>query len=212
MSSPTDLKIAEMLFPPDENKKKTYREIQKALHVSPDTIRKVREACTQGIIVIGDDGKAFLAKPAQKEIEEIHTEVMDVVTRKATELALRNAEEDYAIGNEIRQYWSLKAQERGLDLRQYVKTALNFHDDFKDEVENMKEQIDVARIVMDAYKRDIVKSTKLELYYKFVRYCLYLRQQGMRITQEVVDAFWRDLTLMETGEELKIITGGHDIV
>ena len=198
MSSATDLKIAEML-----HDGKTYREIAKALHVSADTIKKVRDMAAQGIILVDAEGKALLAKPAEKNIEEIHSQVMDVVTRKATELALLNAEEDYALGNEIRQYWSLKASEGDMELRDYVRSALIFYDDYRDDVENMKEQVDVARIVMDAYKRDLVRARKLELYYKFVRYCLYLKTQGMNVTQEVVNTFWQDLTLLEKREELK---------
>ena len=200
MSNPTDLKIAEML-----HQGKKYREIAKSLHVGSDTIKKVRDLVSAGIILIDENEKAFLAKPAKKEIEEIHAQVMEVVTKKATELALRNAEEDYALGNEIRQYWSLKAKEVDMEIRDYVRSALIFYADYRDEVENMKEQVEVARIIMDAYKRDVVRARKLELYYKFVRYCLYLKTQGIKITQEVVDTFWQDLTLLEKREELKTV-------
>ena len=197
MSSATELKIAEML-----NEGKTYREIAKKLHTSADTIKKIRDQAAKGIILIDDKGKAFLAKPAQKDIEEIHSQVMDVVTRKATELALLNAEEDYAMGNEIRQYWSVIAKEDGRELREYVKSALMFYDEFRDKIEELEEIRKVSQAVMDTLRHDTLRATKMELYYKFVRYCLHLKSQGMIIPSQVIVDFYRDLSLLEKGEEI----------
>lgn len=200
MSSATDLKIAEMLA-----QEKTYREITKTLHVGAETIKKVKDQWLSGIIVVNEEGKAILAKPAAKTIEEIHSQVMDVVTKKATKVALENAENDYALGNEIRQYWILKAQETGMELRDYVRAALIFYDDYKDELETMQEKVAVAKTVMEMLKRDLVRTTRMELYYKFVRYCLFLRSRGMQITPEVVHDFYQDLATLEKGGELAVM-------
>ena len=65
-------------------------------------------------------------RPTRRE-EEINAKV----TNKATELALRRAEEDYNLGNEVRQCWSLKAQDAGMELREYIHKALAFYDEYK---------------------------------------------------------------------------------
>jgi len=195
MSSSTELQVAEMLA-----QEKTYREIAKELHVGPETIKTVRDYMAQGIIQIGEDGKAVLAQPAKKEIETIHTEVMEVITKKATESALQNAEEDYALGNEIRQYWILRAQEKGMELRDYVRSALIFYDEYEPKLRDIEEKLEVADLVFQQLRADIVRQEKLRLYYEFVRYCLYLKSRGMRMTPEVTDSFWQDLTVLEKGE------------
>jgi len=205
MSESTELQVAEML-----HEGKTYREIAKELHVGPETIKTVREYVAQGIIVIGEGGKAVLAQPAKKEIEQIHTEVMEVITKKATQTALQNAEEDYALGNEIRQYWILKAQEKGMELRDYVRAALIFYDDYEPQVKEMEERLEVADLVFQQLRADIVRQEKLRLYYEFVRYCLYLKSKGMRITPEVTDSLWQDLTLLEKSE-VKMVGGGERV-
>jgi len=195
MSSSTELQVAEMLA-----QEKTYREIAKELHVGPETIKTVRDYMAQGIIQIGEDGKAVLAQPAKKEIEEIHTEVMEVITKKATESALQNAEEDYALGNEIRQYWILRAQEKGMEMRDYVRSALIFYDEYEPKLKAVEEKLEVADLIFEQFRADIVRQEKLRLYYEFVRYCLYLKSKGMRITPDVTDAFWQDLTVLEKSE------------
>jgi len=205
MSSSTELQVAEMLAAD-----KTYREIAKELHVGPETIKTVRDYMAQGIIQVGEDGKAVLVKPAEKEIETIHTEVMEVITKKATELALQGAEEDYALGNEIRQYWNLKAEAKGMEIRDYVRAALIFYDDYEPQVKEMEEKLEVADLVFQQLRADIVRQEKLRLYYEFVRYCLYLKSRGMRITPEVTDSFWQDLTLLEKSE-VKMVGGGERV-
>jgi len=204
MSSPTELQIAELL-----HGGKNYREIYKELHVGPETIKKVRDLVAQGIIVIGEDGKAVLAKPAAATIEEIHSEVMGVVTKAATEKAIKDAELDYALGNEIRQYWTLKADEKGMELRDYVRAALIFYDDYAEEIRGMEDKISVAKAIMATLKTDIVRQRKMELYYRFVRDCIKLRAQGFIIPGRILTEFYHDLSILEQGGAVEKIVGGE---
>jgi len=199
MSGPTELRIAEML-----KEGASYVDIRKAQRVGADTIKSVKDMVTSGIIAFDDQGKAFIAKPAQKNIEDIHAQVMGVVTKKATEEALMNAEDDYALGNEIRQYWNLKAQEAGLGLREFVKAALIFYDEYKDELENMRKQAQITRWAINQLRGNMLRRARMELYYKFVRYCLFLKEKGMAVTPELVRDFYLDLAALETGGSLRI--------
>ena len=132
--------------------------------------------------------------------DEIDARVAEAVKEKASELAFQRAEEDYALGCEIRQYWGVKARQAGMELRDYVNSALIFYEENKEEVERMREQIEVAHLVVDKlFKEDIVKQKKMELYYKFARYCMHMKSKGMRITPEVLDSFWHDLACLEKG-------------
>jgi len=191
-SSATDLRVAELLA-----QEKSSRDIEKALHVSSHRVVRVREWLAQGLITVDAEGKAHAAQGAQLEAEEIHEEVMGVVSKKAAESALANAEEDYAIGNEIRQYWTYKAQEKGMALREYVRAALIFHDEYGDKLEELEKQQALTKAIIFAFKRDHVRIAKMDLFYRFIRYCLYLRSQGVSIPQRVIDDFYGDLTAFE---------------
>jgi len=190
--SATDLRVAELLA-----QEKSSREIEKALHVSSHRVVRVREWMTQGLINVDAEGKAHAAQGARLEAEEIHEEVVDVVTKKAAELALANAEEDYAIGNEIRQYWTLKAQEAGQPIRDYVRNALIFYDEYGSRVEELKQLEAMNKAILFAFKVDHVRIAKMEYYYRFMRYCLYLRSQGFAVPHKLLEDFYMDLTLLE---------------
>jgi len=198
MSSSTDLRVAEMIHAGEK-----YNDIRKQLHVGSDAIKKVKDWMLEGIIAVDAEGKAHLAKPAQKEIEEIHAEVMEVVTKKASETALKNAEDDYALGNEVRQNWSIKAQELGMDLRDFVRGALIFYDEYRDAIEEMMRKQEIARWAIGELRRNTTRIAKMELFYKFVRYCIYVRSQGLSVPDSVLNDFYSDLTVLEAGGELK---------
>lgn len=198
MSSATDLRVAEMLQADEK-----YRDIQQKLHVGSDNIKKVKDQVAAGIIAFDAEGKAFIAKPAEKDIEEIHAQVMGVVTKKATADALMNAENDYALGNEVRQNWTLKAQEAGMVLREFVRNALIFFDEYQGQVEEMEKKQGIARWALGELRRNTARIAKMELFYKFVRYCLYLKSQGFSVPDQLTYDFYNDLTVLEQGGELK---------
>jgi len=132
--------------------------------------------------------------------DEIDAGVVEAVKEKASELAVQRAEEDYVLGCEIRQYWGVKARQAGMELRGYVNSALVFYEENREEVERMREQLQVAKLVVDKlFREDIVNQKKMELYFEFAKHCMYMKSQGMRVTPEVLDAFWQDLTCLEKG-------------
>jgi len=198
LSDPTELKVAEMLH---EDAK--YIDIERKLHVGAETIKKVRNLIAQGIMAFDAEGKAFVARPAEEQIEEIHAKVMDVVTKKATQQALQNAEDDYALGNEVRQYWSIKAQEMGIPLKDLVKSALIFYDEYRDQVFDVVKKTEMARWALNQLRRDTARVAKMELFYKFMRYCLNLKSQGFTVPTRLVYEFYEDLTVLEKGGTLK---------
>jgi len=194
VSDATELKVAEMLHADAK-----YIEIERKLHVGSDTIKNVKNLVAQGIIAFDAEGKAFVARPAEKNIEEIHAQVMEVVTKKATEQALLNAEEDYALGNEIRQYWTIKAQEMGMSLKELVKAALIFYDEYREQIDDMAKKIGAARWAFTQLRMDTARVAKMELFYKFMRYCLYLKSQGFTVPTRLIYDFYEDLTVLEKG-------------
>jgi len=199
LSGSTELRIAEML-----NTNAKYTEIRDKLRVGSETIKSVKEMVASGIIAFDEDGKAYYAKPAQKSIEEIHAQVMEVVTKKATETALMNAEEDYALGNSLRQNWSVKAQDAGVSVHDYVRSALIFYDEYKDEIEEIEKNKAVARWALQKLQGEMVRVAKMELFYKFVRYSVYLREKGFTVPQRLIYDFYNDLTVLEKGGNLKV--------
>ena len=205
----TDLLIAERL-----NEGESFRKIQTELHVGNERIQRVRDMVSSKIIQFDEAGKAYLTQPARKEIEEIHAEVMKTITAKASEVALQNAEEDYALGNEIRQYWTLKAQEAGLPIREYVRSALIFYDTYRDRVEEMQEQLAMTEVIKDALRRDLIKTHKMDLFYRFTRYCISLKIQGFQLPESILNDFYHDLSnlevMLEKGKNVEELMGGNE--
>lgn len=176
---------------------KSYRDIAKELMVSPREISEAKNLIGSKVIEYdAETGKAFFSKAAEAEIESIHREVTEVVTKKATEVALKNAEEDYLIGNEIRQYWSLKANDAGVGLREYVRGALVFFEEYKDKIEEIDELKVVNMSLAEGLKKNMVEIAKMDYYYKFARYCLYMKSQGLEVPSQVVERFWSDLNIL----------------
>jgi len=191
-SQDVDCMIAERLKAGDAQNK-----IKKDLHVGDERIRNVRDMVASGIIKFNEEDKAYLAEPAHREIEEIHAEVMKVISAKASETAVRNAEEDYALGNEIRQYWTLKAQDSGLALREYVRSALIFYDTYKAQVEEMEEQLALMEVLKGTLRSDLLRTHKMDLFYRFARYCMSLRAQGFQVPESLLNDFYHDLNILE---------------
>ena len=194
----TELKIAEMI---QEDAK--YRDIQKKHHVGSDTIKRIKDQILKGIIAFDSEGKAFLARPAEAEIESIHAVVMGKITKKASENALKFAEDDYMLGNEVRQYWTLKAQEAGMSLRDFVKGALIFYDEYREEIDGMEKKLEVARWALGQLRGNMIRIAKMELFYKFMRYCIYVREKGLTVPPGLIYDFYHDLTVLEKGGELR---------
>lgn len=191
-SEDLDCMIAERLKAGDAQNK-----IKKDIHVGDERIRTVRDMVASGIIKFNDEGKAYLAEPAHREIEAIHAEVMKVISEKASEAAVRNAEEDYALGNEIRQYWTLKAQDTGLSLREFVRSALVFYDTYREKVEEMQEQLAMMGVFKDTLRVDLLRTHKMDLFFRFTRYCISLRAQGFQIPTSLISDFYNDLNTLE---------------
>lgn len=187
-SSSIELKIAE-----DLHAGKTYKQIAPVHHVSNRDIKRIRDLIERDLIKFTEDGKAYMTQAGIIEIESIHRKVTEVVTRQAAEQALKHAEEDYDLGNEIRQYWFLKAQEQGTALREYVRSALVFYDTYRDELEKIGELQALVNVFASAIRSDMVQIAKMDYMYKFVTYCLSLKGQGLTIPQGLVDSFWNDL-------------------
>lgn len=207
-SEDLDCLIAERLKAGDAQNK-----IKKELHVGDERIRNVRDMVASGMIKFNEEDKAYLAQPAQKQIEEIHAEVMKVISVKASEMAVRNAEEDYALGNEIRQYWTLKAQEAGLSLREFVRSALIFYDTYREKVEAMEEQLALMEVLKDTVRTDLLRTHKMDLFYRFTRYCISLRVQGFQLPEAILNDFYHDLNTLEVtlkkGKTVAELMGGN---
>jgi len=162
-------------------------------------VNKLRKS---GAIQFDDEGKAFWAEPSEAAIAKIHSKVQEVVTKKASEMALKNADQDYLLGNELRQNFSFKAADLGLNIHDYVVESIRFFETYKDTVGEIDDLRAMVVTLGDALKKDFVQAAKLDYYYKFMRYVLYLRSQGMSISKGVTDAFWMDLN--NIGEELTV--------
>lgn len=193
--SARDLKVAEMLGPTGEGA--TYPVIQKEHRIANKTIVNIKAMIRSGVISFNDEGKAFEAKP--RALAEIHEKVVHVITVKASEDAVRSAEEDYEMGREIRQFWFLKAQEKGLTLREFVKRSLMNYDEFGHlEVEN-EDLRKIARNAVEALAVNTIRHKKLDLYFNFIRHVLTLKAQGYRVPEQVVTDFYADLDYLSQG-------------
>jgi len=192
-----DLEIAEHLV-----KGLTYRKIKDLLRVGSSRISKVKKLLEEGLIRLDEAGRAYAADSLALDLKALHEKVMGVVTKKATEEAIVAAEEDYMIGRELRQYWSLKAKEAGMTLREYVKVALIFYDDYKDEIEKLEELREIARMCIEVLQKESVKKERMRLYYKFIGFCLTLKAQGYTVPQQVINDFVADLNLLSEGRKV----------
>jgi len=192
-----DLRAAEMI-----KRGSTYKEMQdyfkeQGTPISNDKIVELKKMISAGVITFSEEGVARETEP--KLVMEVHQQVMGVVTKEAAEEAVRFAEEDYKLGRELRQFWFLKAQEKGMDLREFVKAALIFYDDYKDLAAENEELRKVSRSALQTLSVNTVTRKRLELYYKFCADALKLRAQGLEIPQQVIVDFYADLEYLSKG-------------
>lgn len=193
-----------------------YNEILEAMReegnpTSNDKISEVKKMIANGVIAFSAEGKAMEKEP--KLVADIHQEVMGVVTKKAAEEAVRFAEEDYGLGREIRQFWFLKAQEKGMSIRDFVKAALIFYDDYRDLSAENEELRKISQTALKALSVNTITRKKLELYYKFCADALKLRAQGLSVPEQVIVDFYSDLEYMSKGGTTpirEVITSGSE--
>lgn len=188
--SSKQLKIAESI-----RAGKTQDEIVAELKTSSKTVSKVQKMLDSGGIEFTEEGKAYVT--AKKEIEEIVQKVHSELEQEAGERAVRDTKEDFLIGSEIRKRYTLKAVEAGQTLRDYVIDGLLFYVDNRGKIEElereMKELMFLKNVYAESMRTDLAHIARMDYFYKFVRYCLHLRTQGLRVPNEVVDSFWFDL-------------------
>lgn len=188
--SSKQLKIAEAI-----KAGKEYTVIEAELKTSSRTIAKVQKMLDSGGIEFTEEGKAYVT--ARKEIDQIVEKVHLELEQEAGVRAVRDTKEDFLIGSEVRKRYTLKAVEAGQPLRDYVMDGLLFYADNKGRMAEMEREMKDLRFLKNVYaesmRTDLAHIAKIDYFYKFVRYCLHLRTQGMRIPNEVVDSFWSDL-------------------
>lgn len=194
---PRDLKVAEMIKTGE-----SYSDIQRKLKelgtpISNQKISDIKKMIEGGIIAFNPDGTAYEKEP--KVVEEVHQQVMGVVTKAAAEEAVLFAEEDYKLGRELRQFWFLKAQEKGMTLRDFIKAALIFYEDYKDLAMENEELRKVARSALQGLNTNTIARKKLELYYRFCRDMINLKARGLAIPEQVVVDFYSDLEYLSKG-------------
>lgn len=197
-----DLKVAEML-----KKGITYDEIEawakeQGTPVGRSSISSIKKLMEEGVIAFSESGVAREAEP--KIVSDIHDKIVGVVTKKAAEEAVLYAEKDYELGRELRQFWFLKAQEKGLALRDYVKSALIFYDDYRDMAAENEELRKVSKVALEALNVNTVARKKLDLYYKFCRDLITLKSQGLSVPQQVIVDFYDDLQYLSKGGEYPV--------
>ena len=194
---PRDLKIAERVKAGD-----SYSDIQKALKeqgltITTNRIADVKKMIDGGIIAFREDGTAYEATP--KVVAEVHQQIIGVVTKEAAEEAVLHAEEDYKLGYELRQFWFLKAQEKGMTLRDFVKAALIFYEDYRDMAAENEELRKIARTALQGLNVNTIARKRLELYYRFCRDMINLRARGLDVPQQVIADFYSDLEYLSKG-------------
>jgi len=194
---PRDLKVAELI-----KASKSYTEIQTILkeqgqRISNDKISEIKKMIDAGVIAFNEDGKAYEAEP--RAVAEVHKEVIGVISKKAAEEAVLNAEEDYTLGRELRQYWFLKAQEKGMTLRDFVKAALITYEDYGDLSAENEQLRKISRTALEQLNTNTIQRKRLELYYRFCRNVMDLRARGLSVPQQVIVDFYSDLEYLSRG-------------
>lgn len=164
---------------------------------SNEKIAEVKKMIAEGTIIFSEQGNAMEKEP--KAVSDIHQQIMGVVTREAAEEAVRFAEEDYKLGREIRQFWFLKAQEKGMTIRELVKAALIFYDDYKDMAADNEELRKISKTALEALSVNTITRKKLELYYKFCSDMMKMKAQGLILPASVIVDFYSDLEYMSKG-------------
>jgi len=192
-----DLRVAELI-----KQGMSYSDIQKLLKeqgspISNQKISDIKKMIEAGIIAFRDDGTAYEKQP--KVVEEVHQQIIGVVTKKAAEEAVLYAEEDYKLGRELREFWFLKAQEKGMTLRDFVKSALIFYEDYRDVAAENEELRKISRSALEQLNVNTVARKKLELYYRFCRDMINLRARGLSVPEQVVVDFYSDLDYLSKG-------------
>ena len=194
---PRDLKIAERVKAGD-----SYSDIQKALReqgltITTNRIADVKKMIDGGVIAFREDGTAYEAEP--RAVADVHQEIIGVVTKKAAEEAVLFAEEDYKLGRELRQFWFLKAQEKGMTLRDFVKAALITYEDYGDLSAENEELRKISRNALQQLNVNTIARKRLDLYYRFCRDMITLRARGLDVPQQVIADFYSDLEYLSKG-------------
>jgi len=194
---PRDLKIAERVKAGD-----SYSDIQKALReqgltITTNRIADVKKMIDGGVIAFREDGTAYEAEP--RAVADVHQEIIGVVTKKAAEEAVLFAEEDYKLGRELRQFWFLKAQEKGMSLRDFVKAALIFYEDYRDLASENEELRNISRNALQELNVNTIAKKKLDLYYRFCRDMINLKAKGLAVPEQVIVDFYADLDYLSKG-------------
>jgi len=194
---PRDLRVAELI-----KQEKSYSEIQTIMReqgtpISNQKISEIKKMVEAGTIGFREDGTAYEAEP--KVVADVHQQVMSVVTKKAAEEAVLFAEEDYKLGRELRQFWFLKAQEKGMSLRDFIKAALIFYADYRDLATENEELKTISRSALQQLNVNTIARKKLELYYRFCRDMINLRARGLSVPEQVIVDFYSDLEYLSKG-------------
>jgi hypothetical protein len=91
-----------------------------------------------------------------------------------------------------------------LALRDFVKSALIFYDDYRDMAAENEELKKISRSALEALSVNTIARKKLELYYKFCRDLINMKAQGLSVPQQVIVDFYSDLEYLSKGGEYPV--------
>lgn len=205
-----DLTIAKELFTKYAKEEageegKTWRDIAKDYKISAATISKVQKLIQDGAIKQDEKGNAFFAKAAESTVEEIHRDVMGVVTKIAAEEAVKNAENDYKLGFTLRQRFTLKAEDAGMPIDEYVQSAMIFFETYKNQLEDYEKTKAALETLKEGQNDDMLKVAKIEYYFKFTNLCIAARTRGLIIPDTLIELFMHDLDIITKNKMLESI-------
>lgn len=193
----TNIRDVRLLIADRLKKGEKYRQIEKALSVSQRTIAKVSDLMNQNIIAFDEKEDAFFPHPETADLAEMHYAVHERLTKNATEEVLLTVDTDYAIGKELRGLYFVKAGQLNKTLKEFLDFCVGFWETNKKIIENYPKERALLETMMEAIKRDQVRITKIDYYYRFVTKCLDLRKQGVSIPDTLIENFSADLEAID---------------
>lgn len=91
-----------------------------------------------------------------------------------------------------------------MGVREFVRAALIFYDEYRGKIKELEENKEISATILQTLQMDIVRTTKMELFYKLVRYCLFLKSRGLSVPSQVLTDFYQDLSMIEKSGELQM--------
>ena len=186
------LRVAESI-----NQNLPQNEIMSRHRTNIQVISMVRKMIAEGKILFDGQGKATLTESAARDVDMVNKMALEVLRQKVVEKAMQEVENDFLLGNMLRNTFGFRAESAGMTIEEYVTNAMSFYIDYGrriEELEQGKALIETAKLFI---RRGVTTLKRMDLYGKFVDRLMLMSMRGISIPGELPAQFMDDLRKIE---------------